>query len=225
VIYSLIAISAIGLTTSSGLASSTSPLAFAASRTGLTALVLVVSLGALVATSGVILTGILGTSRVMYAMGRDGEVPRAISRLDRFSTPVVAIVVSLLLAVAMMPAASFGTIVESSNTCVISAYAIINLAALKTHLKYRHNGKSGILYTNSFFIVPVLGVVTISIFFLFLGVESMEIAGAVFFAATIFYVVRTKFATIKRTVPKTSIVRVFGQSRSSNTSGHDSDLT
>ncbi|WP_393971784.1 amino acid permease [Oxyplasma meridianum] len=141
VIYSVIAISAIGLATSAGLASSTSPLAFAASRTGLPALVLVVSLGALVATSGVILTGILGTSRVMYAMGRDGELPHAISRLDRFSTPIVAIVVSLLLAIAMMPAASFGTIVESSNTCVISAYAIINLAALKTHLKYRHNGK------------------------------------------------------------------------------------
>ncbi|MCL4451690.1 MAG: amino acid permease, partial [Candidatus Thermoplasmatota archaeon] len=98
-LYFLISLAAVGLSTPQTLATSTSPLALASSKTGLFFLVEIVSIGALVATSGVILTGILGTSRVMFAMGRDREIPSVISRLDKFSTPILAIIVSVLLAI------------------------------------------------------------------------------------------------------------------------------
>ena len=213
VLYFLISLATLGLASASRLAESASPLAFASSVTGMGWLVILVSMGALVATSGVILTGILGTSRVMFAMGRDGELPRQVSRLDRFSTPIVAILVSLILAVAMMPAASFGTIVESSNTCVIAAYAIINAAALRTHIKYRGTGRRMLLAHDWFFLIPVAGIITIGLFFAFLGYESMEIAAAVFAAASVYHILNVRLHGPSSRPPKTSKVRLFGRSR------------
>ena len=213
-LYFLITLAAIGLATPAELASSASPLALAASGTGLEWLGLAVSAGALVATSGVILTGMLGTSRVLYAMARDGELPHQISYLDRYSTPLVAIVISFLLAVAMMPAASFGTIVESSNACVISAYSIINIAALRIHMKYRGGKKTvGILGKDWFFAVPAAGIATIIIFFAFLGTESMLIAGIVAGSSALIYSVRRLNKAQQRSAPIRSRVRVFGKSR------------
>jgi APA family basic amino acid/polyamine antiporter len=214
-LYFLISLAAVGLSTPQTLATSTSPLALASSKTGLFFLVEIVSIGALVATSGVILTGILGTSRVMFAMGRDKEIPSAMSKLDKFSTPILAIIVSVILAIAMMPLASFGTIVEASNTCVLSAYSIINIAALKIHLKYRkpgkevkRNGKS-----DKFYLIPSAGLATIFIFFIFLGLESILIAAIVFAIATTYYVIRVKFQGEGKTTPVRSRVRLFGNSR------------
>lgn len=215
VLYFLISLAAVGLATPENLAISTSPLALASSKTGIFFLVEIVSVGALVATSGVILTGILGTSRVMFAMGRDREVPSALSKLDRFSTPILAIVVSVLLAVAMMPLASFGTIVEASNTCVLSAYFIINLAAIKTHMKYtkvtRMGQASGRF--DKFYLIPFAGLITIVVFFVFLGLESIIIAGIVFVIATTYYMIRVKLQGKGRAAPSHSKVRLFGKSR------------
>jgi len=215
VLYLLISLSAIGLTSTSSLATSTSPLAMASSRTGLVFLVDIVSIGALVATSGVILTGILGTSRVMFAMGRDREIPTGIAKLDKYSTPIIAIIISLILAIAMMPLASFGTIVEASNTCVLTAYAIINVAALKTHIKYRNAAsRNRLIGNNLFFLIPVSGIVSIMIFFAFLGRESMYIAGIVSLIATVYYAVKWKVLGPGKRVPRRSLVRLFGKIRS-----------
>ncbi|MGC8516120.1 MAG: APC family permease [Thermoplasmata archaeon] len=214
-LYLLISLSALGLASAPSLATSTSPLALASSRTGLVFLVDIVSVGALVATSGVILTGILGTSRVMFAMGRDREIPAKVAILDRYSTPVVAIIISLMLAVTMMPLASFGTIVEASNTCVLTAYAIINVAALKTHMKYRKQvSRNTLMSKNLFFLIPVSGIISIMIFFAFLGSESIYIAGAVFLIGTVYYAAKWKIAGAGGTVPRKSRVRLFGRIRS-----------
>ncbi len=213
VLYLFISISTLGLASAQALSQYASPIAYAASITGIRSLVILVSIGALVATSGVILTGILGTSRVMFAMGRDRELPKVVSKLDKFSTPIVAILVSLLLAVAMMPAASFGTIIESSNTCVLSAYGIINIAALHTHIKYRKTGKRGLLGHDWFFLIPIAGISTIILFFVFLGVESIEIAAIVFAVASIYHVIKMKMKPLHLGIPKVSKVRLFGKSR------------
>ena len=214
-LYFMISLAAVGLSTPQTLATSTSPLALASSKTGLFFLVEIVSIGALVATSGVILTGILGTSRVMFAMGRDREIPSVISKLDKFSTPILAIIVSVLLAIAMMPLASFGTIVEASNTCVLSAYSIINMAALKIHLKYRRLANPAKSYgkPDKFYLIPVAGLATIFVFFIFLGLESILIAAIVFAIATTYYVIRVKFQGVGKITPVRSRVRLFGHSR------------
>lgn len=214
-LYFLISLAAVGLATPKALATSTSPLALASSNTGIILLVEVVSVGALVATSGVILTGILGTSRVMFAMGRDREIPSILARLDKFSTPIFAIIVSVLLAIVLMPLVSFGTIVEASNTCVLAAYSIINMAAIKTHLKYGSNKtlQEKRKKRDKFLLIPLLGLVSIFTFFFFLGVESVAIVAIVFIIATAYYLIKQKIHGSGKISPVRSKVRLFGRSR------------
>ena len=102
---------------------------------------------------------------------------------------------------------------ESSNTCVIAAYAIINVAALRTHMKYRGTGRRMLLAHDWFFLIPVAGIVTIGLFFAFLGYESMEIAAAVFTAASIYHILNVRLHGPSSRPPKTSRVRLFGRSR------------
>jgi APA family basic amino acid/polyamine antiporter len=52
----------------------------------------IVSVGGLVATASVLLTGILGVSRMAFSMARRDDLPRALNLLSlRFGTPYVAI--------------------------------------------------------------------------------------------------------------------------------------
>ena len=75
IIYLLVSYTAIGLVGYQGLANSGSPLADAAHLEGST-MVLLISLGALAATFSVLLTTLLGTSRVSFAMARNKDLPR-----------------------------------------------------------------------------------------------------------------------------------------------------
>jgi basic amino acid/polyamine antiporter, APA family len=90
----------------------------------------VVALGAVTAMLGVLVNLVLGLSRVWLAMGRRGDMPGALSRLDDRSTPVNAIVAGAV------PIAFIALIGEISIAWSFSAftvllyYGITNLSAL-----------------------------------------------------------------------------------------------
>lgn len=81
-LYVLVSVAAVGLPDSAGAASSGAFLSQAISSTGIPYAPLVVSLGALAATGSVLLTTILGVSRVLFAMSRNGDAPALFSRID-----------------------------------------------------------------------------------------------------------------------------------------------
>ncbi|AAT42623.1 amino acid permease [Picrophilus oshimae DSM 9789] len=90
----------------------------------------IISIGGVTATAGVTLTGILGTARVLFAIGRDNELPKRIGYLDKFSTPDIVIIISSALGIIFLIFVSFGTIVEASNSSVLVSYIIINFSAI-----------------------------------------------------------------------------------------------
>ena len=55
--------------------------------------------------------------------------------------------------------------------------------------------------------------VSIFIFFVFLGLESIIIAGIVFVVASSYYIIRVKLQGKGRVTPSHSKVRLFGRSR------------
>lgn len=67
-------------------------------------------------------------------MGRDGELPKELKHLDRFATPINAILLSSAISIAFVLFLPFGTIVEVADAAVLVSYAIINIAALKVTL-------------------------------------------------------------------------------------------
>lgn len=92
----------------------------------------VVSVGAITAMLGVLLNLILGLSRVLLAMGRRGDMPAAVARIDRSgTTPYVSVVVVGGIIGLLVLTGDVRTTWSFSAFTVLIYYAITNVAALR----------------------------------------------------------------------------------------------
>ena len=92
----------------------------------------VLALGAITAMAGVLLNLILGLSRVLLAMGRRGDMPRALARLNRNqTTPSIAVVVVGLAIAGLVLVGNVKTTWSFSAFTILVYYAITNFCALR----------------------------------------------------------------------------------------------
>lgn len=108
------------------------PLELAARAMEAPLLARVVALGAITAMLGVLLNLILGLSRVLLAMGRQGDMPPLFGRVSKGGAAPAAAVIAIGLLVGAL--AAFGSIETAwafSAFTVLVYYAITNLAALR----------------------------------------------------------------------------------------------
>jgi len=184
VFYLFVAIVAVGLVGPQALAHSGSPLATAVQGTGYSSAVYLVSLGGLLATSSVLLTSVLGVSRVAYAMAREGDLPKPIARLHpRFSTPHYAVVISGAAMIVFVLFINLKNVVAISTMTMLFYYGVANVAALRLERKARR-------YPTA---VPVLGLVSCLLLLAFALPASPEawIAGlAVLALGSVYYLSR-----------------------------------
>jgi APA family basic amino acid/polyamine antiporter len=100
-----------------------------------------VAIAAMTAMLGVLLNLLLGISRVLLAMGRRGDMPPALARVDarRVSapTPRVAVVVTGIAIAGLTAIGSVRTTWAFSAFTVLVYYAITNLAALRMPAEQR----------------------------------------------------------------------------------------
>ena len=131
IVYVLVSYTAIGLVGYQGLANSGSPLADAARVEGNSVMVLI-SLGALAATFSVLLTTLLGTSRVSFAMARNRDLPRFFAVLHpQRDIPYLAILVFGVMMTLFAAFTDLTSAVAISNFASLFYYAMANYAALK----------------------------------------------------------------------------------------------
>ncbi|MGI0487606.1 APC family permease [Pantanalinema rosaneae CENA516] len=91
-----------------------------------------VAIGAMTAMLGVLLNLILGLSRVLLAMGRRGDMPETVARLNRARTaPVVAVLVVGGAIALLVCTGNVKTTWSFSAFTVLVYYALTNLAALR----------------------------------------------------------------------------------------------
>lgn len=90
----------------------------------------VVAVGAIAAMLGVLLNLILGLSRVWLAMGRRGDMPFALTRLNSRSQPSTAILLSAAMVAGLAFLGDIGLAWSFSAMTVLLYYGITNLAAL-----------------------------------------------------------------------------------------------
>ena len=138
VVYVLVGIVAVGLVGPAKLADSNSPLTEAISATGSPLAMQIVSFGGLLATASVLLTSILGVSRMAYSMARRRDMPQVLAKLhQKFSTPYYSIwAVGILMAVLVLFFDLTG-VVAVSTFGALFYYAFTNAAALKLKTKKR----------------------------------------------------------------------------------------
>jgi APA family basic amino acid/polyamine antiporter len=132
IIYILVAIAAVGALPADQLAGQDAPLAVALSEgAGIGWGADIVSFGALVAITSVVLTILFGQTRVAFSMSRDGLMPERLSKVwERTKTPVL---LTLVFAVPVACIAAFVPLTEIAelvNIGTLFAFMIVNLAVI-----------------------------------------------------------------------------------------------
>jgi APA family basic amino acid/polyamine antiporter len=138
VIYLFVSLTAVGLVGYNDLSSTGSPLVEAIKVTGSQAAVSLIAMGAMVATTSVLLTTILGVSRVTFAMARNDDFPKFLSKIHpKYETPYYAIWITGLLMILAIIFADLTRVVTVSTFASLIYYLIANLAALRLREKVR----------------------------------------------------------------------------------------
>lgn len=107
------------------------PLLVAAQGSRVPGLAMFLWVGAVTAMLGVLLNLLLGLSRVLLAMGRNGDMPRGTARLTAKKNPVVAIVVVAAVIGAIVAVGDLKLAWSFSAFTVLVYYAITNAAAIR----------------------------------------------------------------------------------------------
>jgi len=187
VVYIIVGIVAVGLVGAGSLASSNSPLADAISTTGSPLAAQIVSLGGLVATASVLLTSILGVSRMAFSMARRKDLPQALSSINmKFGTPHVSIWTIGSAMALLVLLADLTSIVVVSTFALLFWYVLVNAAALK--LKQQEMKRMGLLSMLGLAACSMLLIVVLFI------APAAWIAGVVCLViGAVFYIMRTRF--------------------------------
>jgi APA family basic amino acid/polyamine antiporter len=131
-IYLVVTVAAIGL---GGAGKSSASGAFLSSLMGSTGVpyaVLIVSLGALAATGSVLLTDVLGVSRVLFSMARNEDAPRTFSVVDPASgVPKNAVLAAGIASAALALIGNLALVASVSSFALLAYYAVTNYAAMK----------------------------------------------------------------------------------------------
>ncbi len=130
--YILVGVAAVGLVGSTVLADSNSPLSAAIGATGNSLAMQIVSVGGLVATAGVLLTSILGVSRVAYSMGREKDMPHIMCKVHkRFGTPFYSILIAGAVMILLVLFVDLSYVAAVSTFALLFYYCLANLCSLR----------------------------------------------------------------------------------------------
>ena len=193
VVYILVGVIAVGLVGSGGLANSSSPLASAIGVSGSSLAVQIVSVGGLVATASVLLTAILGVSRMTFSMSRRSDLPKALSKVHkRYCTPYVSVWVVGAAMTLLVLFADLTSVVAISTFALLFWYIFANFAAFRLRVENR-------LYPR---FLPLVGLATCLVLFgavFFVAPTAFYIGVAFLAAGTIYYAVKkTRFNKAKQ---------------------------
>ena len=177
---------AVGLVGAHTLSGSSSPLSDAISIAGSPIAVQIVSAGGLLATASVLLTSILGVSRMAYAMARRKDLPQRLSQLHvKFNTPHYAIWITGGIMALLVLLIDLSSVIAVSTFAMLFYYASANISTLRLKTEKRKYPK----------IVPMLGTVTciaLLVFIVFASLQSWIIGIASLLAGAIYYVAKQR---------------------------------
>jgi basic amino acid/polyamine antiporter, APA family len=185
IVYIFVGVVAVGLVGASQLAKSNSPLTRAIDAANSSVASSIVSAGALLATASVLLTSILGVSRMAYAMARRKDLPISLSQLHpKFNTPHYPIWITGVLMALLVLVADLSKVVAISTFALLFYYSMANISALRLKAEER-------LYPR---FLPILGAASclgLLVFTLFALTQALLIGIAGLAAGIIYYAVKS----------------------------------
>jgi len=191
VVYVLTAFTAIGLQDYKILAQSGSPVTEAAEATGNLTIITAISFGALIATISVLLTNLIGLSRVSFAMARNKQLPQPVAKISsRFRTPYISILVMGAIMITIVAFSDLRQTAAITSFSIFTTHVIVNFCAFRLRKK-RPNSTT---FKSPFYpLLPLAGLVSCMILMFSLPVESWIIAIVVIGISSILYLIRLNF--------------------------------
>lgn len=148
ILYALVSFVALGILGYEGMAYSTSPLQLVAYQLKTPAIELVITLGASTAMLGVLLSQLMGISRMLFAMARNSDFFPVFKRISKTNkVPHIALVFTALIILLLTLFGRFEFVLSAAAFSILLYYSITNIAALK-------QPKESLLYPKW---IPVLG--------------------------------------------------------------------
>ena len=136
-LYLFVATTAIGVLGQHGVSSSASPLADTLVFLGIGFGAVMIAIGALLTTFNEGLSDLLGVSRVAFAMGREGDLPKGLAVLGSGHNPWRSVLVVGVVSMLVAAFAPFGIAIEVSSFGTLLYYTITNLSALRLEKRQR----------------------------------------------------------------------------------------
>jgi len=154
-------------------------------------LMTMVSIGMIVAMFSVMVDVIAASSRLLYAMGREGAIPKKPFGYENPKNHVPTYNVIILVAIfAALIWADVNVIITMITFGGLLAYVLVNLAAIRYFFFVKKDRKGIKVFAH--FIVPLIGFLTCGYLWLSLGAAA-QIFGFIWLAAGIIYLaIRTK---------------------------------
>ena len=148
ILYFLVTLVAVGVLGAETMAASRSPLQLVSEQLEVPGIKLLITLGASTAMLGVLLSQILGISRMLFAMGRRKDLPPVLAKVHpKYQVPHLGIFLTGGIILLLTLFGSFEFILASAAFSILLYYSITNVAALKQPEKERRYGRA----------VPILG--------------------------------------------------------------------
>ena len=131
-LYTSVVVVAVNIASPQVLSEQSSPIAFVAQQALGPAGAILITVGLAIAGLAATNEAILAQSRVLYAMSRDGYLPKALCKVHkRFCTPHVAIIVGAIFTVIFAATGLVNFVVYAVNFGFIVGFSIVNMSVIK----------------------------------------------------------------------------------------------
>jgi APA family basic amino acid/polyamine antiporter len=191
VLYVMTGLVATGLQDYRILAGSGSPLADAVEVTGNFTLIAAISFGALVATTSVLLTNLIGLSRVSFAMANNGQLPKSMSKIHaKLGTPYISILATGALMTILASVSDLRQTAAITSISILSTHIILHFSAVRLRKKTPDlKTFKAPLYP----LIPALGIVSCIILMFSLPIEAWIVWVGFVTAVSVYYLLRKRF--------------------------------
>jgi len=191
VLYVMTGLVATGLQDYRILAVSGSPLADAVKVTGNFTLIAAISFGALVATASVLLTNLIGLSRVSFAMANNGQLPKSMSKIHaRFGTPFISILVMGVLMTVLAFVSDLRQTAAITSISILSTHIILHFSVVKLR---KRTPDLKTFKAPLYPLIPALGIVSCIILMFSLPMEAWIVWVGFVTAVSVYYLLRKRF--------------------------------
>lgn len=138
-----------------------SPVSFAMIHAGLGWAGLIVSIGAIAGLTTVLLVMMFGQSRIIYAMSRDGLIPKSFAAVhSQWRTPVISTVTFGIFIAAIAAFTPIDIVGSLTNMGTLAAFVLVSLALPQIRKMYPQLASKGFSVPGGPWLIPILSAVT-----------------------------------------------------------------